>query len=108
MRKNPERIVIRTTAERKKDVQDKAKRLNMDVNDYMLMMEERGIIYVVEDVPNLLRQLGGMGNNLNQLTHLCHMGKIKEPEILKQLEANMKGVKKILRSLSLLIARTKK
>ncbi|SHN87949.1 MobC family plasmid mobilization relaxosome protein [Desulfitobacterium chlororespirans] len=108
MRANPERIVIRTTAERKNAIKDKAKKLNMTVAEYMLTMEEKGIIYVVEDVPNLLRQLGGMGNNLNQLTHLCHMGRIKEPEILKQLEANMKGVKKILRSLSLLIARTKK
>ncbi|WP_018305451.1 MobC family plasmid mobilization relaxosome protein [Desulfitobacterium hafniense] len=108
MRSNPERIVIRTTAERKSTVREKAKKLNMTVAEYMLTMEERGIIYVVEDVPNLLRQLGGMGNNLNQLTHLCHIGRIKDPEILKHLEANMKGVKKILRSLSLLIGRTKK
>ncbi|MCO5386995.1 MAG: MobC family plasmid mobilization relaxosome protein [Desulfosporosinus sp.] len=94
---------------KKKALKEKAKAAGIrHLSDYMLQMEEQGIIYVVEDVPKLLRQLSGMANNLNQLTHLCHIGKIKDPEILVHLKSNMNGVRDILRSLNSLIARTKK
>ncbi|WP_045574513.1 MobC family plasmid mobilization relaxosome protein [Desulfosporosinus sp. I2] len=109
MRAKPKRVVIWVTEEKKKVLKEKAKAAgNCALSDYMLQMEDRGMIYVVEDVPKLLRQLSGMANNLNQLTHLCHIGKIKDPEILVHLKSNMNGVKDILRSLNSLIARTKK
>ena len=90
------------------ELQKKAKTTKRNLSNYMLQMEEQGIIYVVEDVPLLLRQLSGMANNLNQLTHLCHIGKIKDQEVLIQLEQNMKGMKSILRSLNSLIGKTKR
>lgn len=107
MRSNPERIVIRTTAQRKKAIKDKAKEVNMTVSDYMLTMEEEGIIYVLEEAKKPYRQIAGMANNLNQITHLCHMGKIKDPEILNQLQELMKGVNQLLLLLSSLIQKIK-
>ncbi|KUO71670.1 MAG: mobilization protein MobC [Desulfosporosinus sp. BRH_c37] len=109
MRAKPKRVVIWVTEEKKKALKEKANAAgNCALSDYMLQMEDRGMIYVVEDVPKLLRQLSGMANNLNQLTHLCHIGKIKDPEILVHLKSNMNGVKDILRSLNSLIAPTEK
>jgi len=79
----------------------------MNVSDYMLSMEDKGTIYVVKNVPDLLRQLSSMANNLNQLTHLCHMGKIKDPEILFHIQKMMQQVEELILLLSSILQQCK-
>ena len=54
---------------------------------------------VIEDIAPVLTELRRIGNNLNQLTRLCHEGKI----ISLELESLKKEVSRVWQLLNLLI-----
>lgn len=108
MRARGARTTLRSTSEEKETLKAKAKEAGINLNTYLLRMGLDGIVYVIPEIQTIFRQLKGMANNLNQLTHLCHMEKIKDPEIKEILKELLKGVGETLRLLSLLIVKTKK
>jgi hypothetical protein len=70
-----ERIELRVSATDKRAIAAKAKRAGLSVGDYM-RRAALGKTIVERVPPELRRQLGTAGNNLNQLARLANSGKL--------------------------------
>ena len=70
-----ERIELRVSATDKRAIAAKAKRAGLSVGDYM-RRAALGKTIVERVPPELRRQLGAAGNNLNQLVRLANSGKL--------------------------------
>ena len=58
-------------------LKSKAKKSNMTMSKFVLSLAENGQIIVINDLVEMQKQLRYIGNNLNQLTKLCHEGRIE-------------------------------
>lgn len=76
-----EKITFRVTEKENIKIQKKAKKANMTISEYLRYTSLNKKIIVIEDIKELTKELRGIGNNLNQLTILCHKGKITCPDI---------------------------
>lgn len=70
-----ERIELRVSATDKRAIAAKAKRAGLSVGDYM-RRAALGKTIIERVPPELRRQLGTAGNNLNQLARLANSGKL--------------------------------
>jgi len=70
-----ERIELRVSATDKRAIAAKAKQAGLSVGDYM-RRAALGKTIVERVPPELRRQLGAAGNNLNQLARLANSGKL--------------------------------
>ena len=70
-----ERIELRVSATDKRAIAVKAKRAGLSVADYM-RRAALGKTIVERVPPELRKQLGSAGNNLNQLARLANSGKL--------------------------------
>jgi len=98
------RLYVRVTEEEKKEILKKAREANMNLSEYVIKMSTNGVIYVINELPEMNHQLRKIGTNLNQLTHLSHIGKIKCPDLGPMKDE----VRKVLQSLNSLIVKTRK
>jgi hypothetical protein len=64
----------------------KAGQANMNVTSYLITCALRKRIVIVDGLDPVLRQLKGIGANLNQLTTLCRMGRITCPRLTEVKE----------------------
>lgn len=55
--------------------------MKLNVSTYIIKSAYDKRITVIEDFRNFYTQLTKIGNNLNQLTVLCHQGKITSPNL---------------------------
>ena len=58
-------------------VHEKAEQANLSVTDYVTVCCLGKEIVVIHDLDEVIRQQKGIGRNLNQLTTLANMGKVK-------------------------------
>ena len=72
------RITLRLTAEQYESIAARADRAQMAVGTYVRAAAMRHRVAVVDGLPEILRELKGIGRNLNQLTVLANMGRIAE------------------------------
>jgi len=70
-----EHINMRIAAIDKRTIEAKAKRAGLSVADYM-RRAALGKTIVERVPPELRKELGAVGNNLNQLTRIAHAGKL--------------------------------
>jgi len=70
-----ERIGLRLSAADKRAISVKAQRAGLSVGDYM-RRAALGKTIVERVPPELRKELGAVGNNLNQLTRIAHAGKL--------------------------------
>ena len=92
-------IHIRITEENYKRLKSKSKQLNITQTEFIERFISNGEIVIINDLVEMQRQLRYIGNNLNQLTKLCHEGRI---ECLNLLDVK-KEVGEIWQLLNLLI-----
>ena len=92
-------IHIRITEENYKRLKSKSKQLNITQTEFIERFINNGEIVIINDLVEMQRQLRYIGNNLNQLTKLCHEGRI---ECLNLLDVK-KEVGEIWQLLNLLI-----
>ena len=92
-------IHIRITEENYKRLKSKSKQLNITQTEFIERFINNGEIVIINDLVEMQRQLRYIGNNLNQLTKLCHEGRI---ECLNLLDVK-KEVGAIWQLLNLLI-----
>ena len=92
-------INIRLTEKELAYIKRKAERAKMDMTRFIITAVYKNNINVIEGLLPLSNELRHIGNNLNQLTRLCHEGRITC--------LNLDGVKEqvgdIWRSLNLLM-----
>ena len=85
-RTQEETINIRLTTEEKSAVLERMKEaVSPSMRAFILDMCMNGKIIVNSDLRELNQELRYQGNNLNQLTKLCHQGRIYAPELAELL-----------------------
>ena len=85
MRKRSISIPIRVTEKELSAIDAKATKAVMSRTDYLVSCAVGKRITVIDGLTPLLAELRRIGNNLNQLTRLAHLGKI---EAVSLAEAN--------------------
>lgn len=97
------KISFRVNEKENRRIEEKARKANMTVSEYLRYVALNKKIVVIEDLKELTKDLRGIGINLNQLTILCHKGKITCPDI----SATEKKVTEIWQLLNSLMEKTK-
>ena len=77
MRKRSISIPMRVTEKELTTIETKATKAGMNRTDYLIACAVGKRITVIDDLTPLLAELRRIGNNLNQLTRLAHLGKIE-------------------------------
>ena len=77
MRKRSISIPLRVTEAERTAIDKKAEKAGMNRTDYLIACAVGKRITVIDDLTPLLAELRRIGNNLNQLTRLAHLGKIE-------------------------------
>lgn len=72
---------IRMSEDEIKIIKMKAKKANQNFSNYVISSALNNEIIVIEDIKDFTHQLSKLGTNMNQLTILCHQGKINAPDI---------------------------
>lgn len=81
MRKRNIQTNIRMTKEENEEIRKKANEANMTFSNYVIASALDKDIIVIDDIKEFTKQLSKAGNNLNQLTVLCHQGRITNPNL---------------------------
>ncbi len=84
-------IAMRFTESDYNAIKRKANRANMNFTGFVTAAALNKPITVISGFDDVLREQKAIGNNLNQLTVLCRMGRIQCPD-LKELTACHSGV----------------
>lgn len=81
MRKRNIQTNIRMTEKEIERIKKKAKRANMTFSNYVISSALNNEVIVIDGIKDFTYQLSKVGTNLNQLTMLCHQGKINCADI---------------------------
>lgn len=81
MRKRNLQTNIRMTENEMERIKKKAKSANMTFSNYVITSALNNEIIVIDGIKGFTHQLSKIGTNLNQLTMLCHQGKINCADI---------------------------
>ena len=81
MRKRNIQINIRMTENETERIKKKAKGANMTFSNYLITSALVNEVIVIDGIKDFTHQLSKVGTNLNQLTILCHQGKINCADI---------------------------
>ena len=71
------RITLRVSDADWQKLHDKAAASRMTLTDYLTTCGLQKEIVIIDDLEEVIRQQKGVGRNLNQLTTLANMGKVK-------------------------------
>lgn len=93
------RLCFRVTESEYQIIKDKALKANMNISGYLTAAALDKRIVVVEELKSVLPQLRKVGVNLNQLTVLCHQGKITCPD-LSSVQKELNSIWRLLTSLT--------
>lgn len=77
----PETIRFRCTQAMHEQISQDAKRAQMSIGTFVRETYNGGTVIVIDEMKSVLKELKKTGNNLNQLTVLSNMGKIKSPDL---------------------------
>ena len=72
-----ERFNLRMTQKEKAAIAARAKRANRSISEFMIDTALNRKIVVIDSLTEMIRELKGIGRNLNQLTLLANMGKVQ-------------------------------
>lgn len=85
--KKENRITLRLTQEQYDSIAVKADTAQMPVGAYVRAAALRHKVTVVDGLPEITRELKGIGRNINQLTVLANMGKITAADLSNTTQA---------------------
>ena len=77
MKRKTEIVTLRMTPQTKQKIQELAAEVHMTVTDYLCICGLGKEIIQVDGLDQILSELKSQGRNLNQLTTLANMGKLK-------------------------------
>ena len=76
MKRKDIKFSTRMAAEDRKAIKELAKQSGMSMSNYVTDCCLGKQIIIIDELKEVLRELKGIGNNLNQLVMLVHMGKV--------------------------------
>ena len=86
-RSNPERLDLRIPMKDKRDIIARFEKSGLsNFSRFVRNCCLNNPIIVIDDLQGLSAELHKVGNNLNQLTMLCHQGMIAAPDIVETTE----------------------
>lgn len=91
MRTKNKPVAFRATEKQYEIIKNKAAKAKMSLTDYLIATAIQKEINVIEDLKPLLYELKAIGNNLNQLTTLANMGRIREVNLIEMTEVLQKN-----------------
>ena len=94
-----ERFNLRMTPKEKAAIAARAKRANRPISEFMIDTALNRKIIVIDSLPEMIRELKGIGRNLNQLTLLANMGKVQTVS-LNEFEESLAEIHSQLRHLT--------
>ena len=77
MKRKDIKFSTRMAAQDREAIKELAKQSRMSMSDYVTDCCLGKQIIIIDGLKEVLRELKGIGNNLNQLVILVHMGKVK-------------------------------
>ena len=77
MKRKDIKFSTRMAAEDREAIKELAKQSGMSMSNYVTNCCLGKQIIIIDGLKEVLRELKGIGNNLNQLVMLVHMGKVK-------------------------------
>ena len=77
MKRKDIKFSTRMAAEDREAIKELAKKSGMSMSNYVTDCCLGKQIIIIDGLKEVLRELKGIGNNLNQLVMLVHMGKVK-------------------------------
>ena len=77
MKRKDIKFSTRMAAQDREAIKELAKQSRMSMSDYVTDCCLGKQIIIIDGLKEVLRELKGIGNNLNQLVMLVHMGKVK-------------------------------
>ena len=81
------RVTIRLTPEQYESIKSRADTAHLSLSSYIRAAAMRHKVTVVDGLPEMTRELKGLGRNLNQLTVLAHQGHITSPDLSRTASA---------------------
>ena len=78
-----------------KTIKSKIEKSKLNTSEYLLKSAMNKDIVVINGLESIITELRKIGNNINQLTRLCHQGKITSLE-LKDVEREMMNIWQLL------------
>ena len=81
-------------------IHSKAEKSGLSVTDYVTKCCLGKQIFVIDGLDEIIRQQKAVGNNLNQLTTICNMGRVNIVSLEKMTEEYSKINKKLTELLS--------
>ena len=95
MKKKDIKFSTRMAAEDRTTIKELAKQANMSMSNYVTACCLGQQIIIIDGLKEVLKELKAIGNNLNQLVTLAHMGKITV--------INLSEVRQLLTNISITI-----
>ena len=95
MKKKDIKFSTRMTSEDREQIKELAKQSHMSMSNYVTACCLGQQIVIIEGLKEVLKELKAIGNNLNQLVTLAHMGKITV--------INLSEVRQLLTNISITI-----
>lgn len=95
MRKRNTTITIRCTEDERQRIYNKAKAHHLTLSDYVLRSALGKRIVVVEGLNEVIKAQKSIGNNLNQISLLANMGRLKAVDLKALLEQHRQATEKL-------------
>ena len=81
------RVTIRLSPEQYESIKGRADTAHLSLSSYIRSAAMRHKVTVIDALPEMTRELKGLGRNLNQLTILAHEGRVTSPYLSRAASA---------------------
>ncbi len=81
------RVTIRLSPEQFESIKGRADTAHLSISSYIRAAAMRHKVAVIDGLPEITKELKGLGRNLNQLTILAHEGRITSPDLSRTASA---------------------
>lgn len=81
------RVTIRLSPKQYESIKGHADTAHLSLSSYIRSAAMRHKVTVIDGLPEMTRELKGLGRNLNQLTILAHEGRVTSPDLSRTASA---------------------
>lgn len=89
-------IALRLTPEEKEKLTTQAAKARMSMSQYLLALSEQKKIIVIDEVPELIRQIVKIGTNVNQIALVANTHKSVSDKQLEVVNENLSNIQSLI------------
>ncbi|MBQ6946070.1 MAG: plasmid mobilization relaxosome protein MobC [Ruminococcus sp.] len=94
-----ERVSLRFSHSEKEKLSSKAAEARMSMSQYLLALSEQKKIIVVDELPELIRQIIKIGTNVNQIAMVANTHKSVSQKQIETVESQLSDIQNLLGNL---------